>query len=129
PVADVLRYVNAVATINSTAGVEALLHGVPVVTLGVGFYRRHGLTYDVENPAELPYVLPHALRRPGPDLREVERLVAWFMSIGYEMAYIGDDDSPANADAYARALIDEFALARAPASVPGDATYPWYAGS
>lgn len=39
-------------TINSTAGVEALIHGKPVICLGEGFYRGQGLTRDIENLKE-----------------------------------------------------------------------------
>jgi dihydroneopterin aldolase len=63
-----------------------------------------------------PEVLPRALRGPRPQRQAVDRLVAWFMSIGYEMSYIGDDTSDENADAYARALIEELDLAPAAAS-------------
>ncbi|MBA3935960.1 MAG: hypothetical protein H0X38_00710 [Planctomycetes bacterium] len=40
----------AVITVNSKAGFEAMMAGLPVITLGPSFYRGHGLTTDVDDP-------------------------------------------------------------------------------
>lgn len=42
-----LQNASALITVNSTAAIEALLHNIPVITLGEAFYRDTGLTYDV----------------------------------------------------------------------------------
>lgn len=46
-----LRAADAVVTINSTMGFEALMYGLPVVTLGDNIYTRRGVTTDVRDTA------------------------------------------------------------------------------
>jgi capsular polysaccharide export protein len=51
--AAILRGAQAVVTINSTVGMEALSWGRPVVTLGCAFYNKAGLVEHAATPAEL----------------------------------------------------------------------------
>ncbi|HEY6886500.1 MAG TPA: hypothetical protein VI300_01935, partial [Solirubrobacter sp.] len=44
----------AIAVISSTVGLEALLHGRPVMTLGQPFYSGYGVTVDVDSFREIP---------------------------------------------------------------------------
>lgn len=58
---ELIRNSQAVITINSTAGYEALLFLKPVITLGYSFYRGFGLTIDVDNFFDLPRAIKSAL--------------------------------------------------------------------
>jgi capsule polysaccharide modification protein KpsS len=49
----IIQNAQAVITVNSKVGYEALYHGKPVITVGDSFYRKRGLTIDVENLAEI----------------------------------------------------------------------------
>jgi len=51
----------ALITVNSTSAIEALLHNIPVITLGESFYRGTGLTYDVSYLLELQSILTNAI--------------------------------------------------------------------
>ena len=61
---DALPYTSGVITINSSAGFEALVNDIPVITIGECFYREAGLTYDVINPLRLQYALTEAINDP-----------------------------------------------------------------
>jgi len=50
---EVVRRCRAVITINSKVGYEALAYYKPVITLGASFYRGHGATFDVSDPADI----------------------------------------------------------------------------
>jgi capsular polysaccharide export protein len=109
PAALVLGRAAAVVTVNSTVGLEALLHGVPVVTLGDSAYRGHGLTTDVDGPAALAEAVPAAISRgPAPD-DQVARLVAWLISVTHDMTLMAFDLSAENGARFADALLEEFA--------------------
>ncbi len=55
---------SAVVTINSTAGVEGIIHRKSVITMGQAFYSGRGLTVDVRNRKELPAILNDVLNQP-----------------------------------------------------------------
>lgn len=59
-----LRLVDAVVTINSTVGLEALTQGIPVLTLGEAIYSHGGWTSDVDEPGMLREALGAALSGP-----------------------------------------------------------------
>ena len=61
---------DAVITVNSTVGLEAILLGKPVLVLGRAFYAIPGLTLSAEGPEELAEAL-HRLSdwKPDPVLR------------------------------------------------------------
>jgi hypothetical protein len=103
----VLRRCDAVATVNSTTGYEALFKR-PVVTLGHGPYRGLGLTEDVDSPFETPQRLMRALAAPGPGEEDVERLVAFLLRNsrpGVSLAYdVGAENVERHAD-----ILAEFA--------------------
>jgi len=54
----------AIVTINSTAGVEGIIHRKPVITMGRAFYSGRGLTIDVRDRKELPATLNAVLNHP-----------------------------------------------------------------
>ncbi|MFW6016587.1 MAG: hypothetical protein ACOCRK_09120 [bacterium] len=57
-----LKKANAVITINSTVGIEALLHYKPVITLGNAFYNIKDLVYNVDQLDNLSQELYNAIR-------------------------------------------------------------------
>jgi hypothetical protein len=113
---EVLRRTQALVTINSTTGFEALMFGVPVVTLGQSFYRGKGVTHDVSDPNELPFAIARALREPPAPREQVRRMLAYLERISTDVVPMGIDLSSENALRYAEALVDVFGL-RAAVSV------------
>jgi hypothetical protein len=74
---DIVGNAAAVITINSTAGLEAMIHGVPVVVLGEGFYRGQPFVYDIGYLRELTNTLKEVLVHPRiPTEDEVVDLLA-----------------------------------------------------
>jgi hypothetical protein len=61
---EVLRRADAVVTVNSKSGAEALLLGRPVVVLGDAFYTPCDLVHKVESLADLPGALARILGSP-----------------------------------------------------------------
>lgn len=59
---ELIRRAEAVAVISSTVGLEALLHGRPVLTCGQPFYAGYGVTVDVDSFRELPDAVTQVLR-------------------------------------------------------------------
>lgn len=53
PIEPLLDNALALLTINSTSALEAMMRGVPVVTLGESYYRGRGLAFDIDYPFEL----------------------------------------------------------------------------
>lgn len=68
-VARLIEAAQAVVTVNSTVGFEAIVLGKPVVTLGLNFYTRQGLVETVSELAQLDDALSRALTLP-PDAVE-----------------------------------------------------------
>jgi capsule polysaccharide modification protein KpsS len=58
---DLIREAAAVVVISSTVGLEALLHGRPVLTLGQPFYGGYGVTLDVDSFREIRAAVPAVL--------------------------------------------------------------------
>lgn len=58
---DLIREAEAVVVISSTVGLEALLHGRPVLTLGQPFYSGYGVTLDVDSFREIREAVPAVL--------------------------------------------------------------------
>ena len=64
PTQEWLAGAKVVVTINSGAGVEALAHGRPVVTLGKAFYNKEGIVFHCDEPSRLNSKLEAALKHP-----------------------------------------------------------------
>jgi hypothetical protein len=105
---EVLRRASAVVTINSTTGFEALMFGVPLVTLGKSLYQGRGLTIDVADPAELPFAIGRALTNEPPSADDVAKLLAYLERTSYDAVPMGYDLSDENAVRYASMLMTEF---------------------
>jgi len=90
-----------------STGLEALLHGKPVLTLGAPFYSGAGVTLDVEAAGDLREAVPALLRyRPEPE--RLERVLHAAMRLGRPGAPVLVDRSDANARSLA-ASIEEVA--------------------
>jgi hypothetical protein len=118
---ELLRSVSAVVCVNSTTGFEALMFGVPVVTLGKSLYRGRGLTYDVGDLADLGGALARAVRGPAPDSAGVERLLAYLYAASDDITPIYRDAGDENARRFAETLVRRLAESQPigrPASSP-----------
>lgn len=111
----ILRAVDAVVTVNSTLGYEALIFGLPMVTLGTALYRGHGLTVDVEALSDLPEAISRALARPRLSDDQIIHFLAYVFEVTYPVTSIAEDASRANAGRYADAIVA--ALVEHPRSV------------
>ena len=93
----------AVAVISSTVGLEALLYGKPVLTLGQPFYAGFDVTLDVDSFAEIREKVPELLRfRPDPE--RISRFLHAAMRACYAGAPVLVDRSEENAVSLARSL-------------------------
>jgi hypothetical protein len=93
---ELIRSAEAIAVISSTVGIEALLYGKPVLTLGQPFYAGYGVTIDVSSFAEIRGRIPELLRfRPDPEL--IVRFLAAAMRVTLPGAPVLVDRSPENA--------------------------------
>jgi len=92
----------AVIVINSTVGFEALAHKKPVIVVGRPVYRGHGITYDVDNLADLA----RAIVATRSHVMDGEKLTQFFHRY-YARTSPGiySDASAANADAIATGLV------------------------
>lgn len=72
---EVIRKAEAVITINSKVGFEALAYYKPVITLGASFYRGHGATLDVTDLAGLAGDIKKAVTMV-PDRDAIDGLLA-----------------------------------------------------
>lgn len=62
----VMRHADAVITVNSKSGAEALLMGTPVVVLGDAFYRGCNFVHTVDSLKNLPQVIRKVVGLPKP---------------------------------------------------------------
>ena len=62
PMKEVLKKAELVITLNSTVGIEALLYGKPVLTLGDAFYNIKGITYTLQDYEDLASAINCALK-------------------------------------------------------------------
>ena len=92
-----------VVVISSTVGLEALLYGKPVLTLGRPFYAGAGVTLDVESFREIRTTVPELLRF-RPDGERINRFLHAAMRHCHPGAPVLVDRSDANAAALARSL-------------------------
>jgi hypothetical protein len=108
---DVLKQADAVVTVNSKSGAEALLLGKPVLALGDSFYRTSRYVVRVDSLADLPSALRDAIERPRTfDSADV---AAYFQNI-WDSSYAGElyELSESNVIAFAQSL--DAVLARTP---------------
>jgi hypothetical protein len=100
---DLVQQAHAVAVISSTVGLEALMHGKPVLTLGQPFYSGYGVTVDVDSFREIRTKVPDLLDF-RPDRERILRFLHAAMRRCYEGAPVLVDSSDDNARKLARSL-------------------------
>jgi hypothetical protein len=100
---DLIRDSEAIIVISSTVGLEALLHGKPVVTLGQPFYSGYGATLDVDSFRELREKVPAVLGFK-PDREQTLRFLHAAMRRCYAGAPVSVDSSDENAATLAESL-------------------------
>jgi hypothetical protein len=108
---ELIRRARAVVVISSTVGLEALLHGQPVLTMGQPFYSGYGVTVDVDSFRELRPKLAEVLRF-RPDRKQTLQVLHAMMRSTYAAQPAAVDSSPENARALATALETAAAKAR-----------------
>lgn len=105
---ELIRRSAAVAVIGSTVGLEALLYGKPVLTIGQPFYSGLGVTVDAASVDEAVALLPTVLAF-RPEHETVVRFLGAAMRRCYPGAPVLVDDSDENAAALAGGLGDALA--------------------
>jgi len=99
----VLGRADAVVSVNSKSGAEAVLLGKPVVVMGDAFYRSCPLVFAVDRLSDVPQRLREALRTQGFDPAKAAPYfeTAWRKSFPGEL-YI---DNPQQLDTFAASLL------------------------
>lgn len=100
---DLIAGADGVAVISSTVGLEALLHGKPVLTLGEPFYSGYGVTVDVDGLDDAQRGIA-ALMTFAPDRKRTLELLHAAMRACLPGAPVLVDESDANAAALAQSL-------------------------
>lgn len=108
---DVLKEADAVVTVNSKSGAEALLLAKPVLALGDSFYRASRHVVRVDTLADLASALSDVI--DGPNRLDPTAVAAYFQDV-WDSSYSGElyELSEPNVTAFAQSL--DAALARAP---------------
>lgn len=105
---DIVTKASAVITINSTSGLEAAILGVPVITLGEGFYRGTGFVKDVFYFGELTSILSSCLNDDNkPNIRDVNETLTKLLY--YSEIAESDSDKDIN-DAIVRGIVERVEL-------------------
>ena len=99
----VLTRADAIVSVNSKSGAEAVLLGKPVVVMGDAFYRSCPLVFTVDRLSDVPQRLREALRAQGFDPAKAAPYfeTAWRKSFPGEL-YV---DSPQQLDTFATSLL------------------------
>lgn len=100
---ELIREAAAVVVISSTVGLEALLHGRPVLTLGQPFYSGYGVTLDVDSFSEIRAAVPAVLAF-APDRERTLRFLGAAMRACWPGKPVLVDRSAANARELAASL-------------------------
>jgi capsular polysaccharide biosynthesis protein len=113
---ELIRRSEAIVVIGSTVGLEALLYGKPVMTLGDPYYAGFGVTVDVHSFAELHDKVPELLQfRPDPER------IAQFLHMAMRQCHPGHPLLVDRSDENARVVADTLeraALNVVPQTVP-----------
>ena len=111
---ELIRRSRAVVVISSTVGLEALLHGRPVLTMGQPFYAGYGVTVDVDSFRGLPQAVARVLEFEPDRERTLQ-----FLHAAMRRCYAGKpaavDQSDENARTVARSLHEAVATPLVPA--------------
>jgi hypothetical protein len=106
-----IKKASAVATINSTAGFEAIIFKKPLLVFGKAFYRGAGLSTDVGELHDLPAKIAAALTSPVPSDERVIQFLATLKRYSFDAEIMQFNPSNENAEKVAHALLE---LARQP---------------
>jgi capsule polysaccharide modification protein KpsS len=104
---ELMKQAAAITVISSTVGIESLLYGKPVLTMGQPYYSGYGVTLDIDSFREIREAVPAVLSF-RPDRERVLRFLHAGMRSTYDAAPEWLDHSDENAIKLAAAL-DEFA--------------------
>ena len=100
---ELIQRAEAIAVISSTVGLEALLYGRPVLTVGQPFYSGYGVTVDVDSLRELPDATAELLRFQ-PDPEQTRRFLHAAMRACYPGTPAAVDSGDENARTVAASL-------------------------
>ncbi len=114
---DLIAGAEAVAVISSTVGLEALLHGKPVLTIGRPFYSGFGVTRDLDGPTGIREAVP-ALLEDVPDRERILQFLHAARKRCHPGAPVLVDRSDANAVELAGSLEAASVALVAPSRVP-----------
>jgi hypothetical protein len=106
---DLIRRSRLVCVVNSTAGLEGLMLGRPVLCLGRPFYAGWGLTHDWPGALSLPATIRRAVRAPLPEDREILRLLCRLRRHCYPSTHFLLDEGTENAEQSAQSLLQAIA--------------------
>lgn len=108
----VLGRADAVVSVNSKSGAEAVLLGKPVVVMGDAFYRSCPLVFAVDRLKDVPQRLRGALGAPSFD----PAVAAPYFETAWRQSYPGElyVDSPQQLDTFAASLLSAIAVPRHP---------------
>ena len=85
----ILKRAACVITVNSTVGIEGMIFGKPVVTLGNNFYVRERLVHPVRDRSELTTQLERALHEP-PDAGLIHQYLLYLYFVAFVRAHWRD---------------------------------------
>jgi capsular polysaccharide biosynthesis protein len=108
---ELMKAASAITVISSTVGIEALLYGKPVLTMGQPYYAGYGLTRDIDSFREIHDAVP-ALLAFRPDHERVLQFLHAYLRSTYSGSPEWIDKSDKNVAKVANSL-DVFARARA----------------
>lgn len=111
---DLIERASALAVISSTVGLEGLLYGKPVLTLGRPFYAGQGLTVDVDSLLDLQRQLPRLL-----DFRPDRERTLQFLHAARARCLAGAPVLVDSSDENARVLASSIELSAERAGSPG----------
>jgi hypothetical protein len=80
---ELMRAASAITVISSTVGIEALMYGKPVLTMGQPYYAGYGLTRDIDSFREIRQAVP-ALLDFLPDPERVLQFLHAYLRSTYE---------------------------------------------
>lgn len=115
---DLIERSCAVAVISSTVGLEALLYGKPVLTLGQPFYCGFGVTIDVDDFRAIEREVPRLIKWQ-PDEQRIRRFLGAAMRACLPGKPVLVDSSEENARTLAASLDRAVAAGRAAGAVSG----------
>lgn len=106
----ILRHAECLVTVNSTVGIEGMIFGKPVITLGNNFYSREGLVHPVRERSELAIRLAQALRQP-PNADLIQQYLRYLYFVAFVRGH-WRDHSPASVGNLAERMITMIRHAR-----------------